>query len=55
MKYAEITSGIEIYNFPWLAVYYLEWYKLNGEKNALKMQQKKYYRFLNCERRGAVY
>ena len=21
-----------IYNFPWLAVYYLEWYKLTGEK-----------------------
>ena len=38
MVYNEICKGngwLRIFNFPWIAVYYLEWYNLTGEKQCL--------------------
>lgn len=42
-----------IYNFPWLAVYYLEWYKLTGEKKCIENAAKILLKFFEIAKEGA--
>ena len=42
------SERLRIFNFPWVSSYYLEWYRLSGEKKCIEIAAKillKYYEF----------